>query len=165
MTYFDKLVIAFAFLMVYPLWTLLHEASHVFVASLMAPVKRVSWKLYPHRDVSGNLYFAKVDWAWSKLPESSKRWRAMLYLAPRVMNVVASIAFPFSFIFSSPWSYAWLIFWGGGLVDFFIGSIGRSNVSDLQRASNLLSLSPWVIRILGLSVVLSSLICFVLRSF
>lgn len=141
----------------YPLWTFLHEASHVLVASQMAPLKWVRWWLYPHRDEDGNFFFAKVQWLWDSQPKDDKWQWAALYSAPRVMNSVASLVFPFSFLFESPWCFIWMIVWGAGLIDFSVGSVGLREYSDLCRTATALELNPWVLRAAGLtSVALSA---------
>lgn len=76
------------------------------------------------------------------------------------MNLVAAAMFPFSSFFPGQWSMVWLVFWGCGLVDLFVGSLGISPVSDLRRASESLGTNPWVLRIVGMVILLTSLCVF-----
>jgi hypothetical protein len=156
MSIWEWALIAASALISYPLWTFLHEASHVLVASLMSPLKEVRWWLYPHRDEAGSFFFARVQWLWESQPTHNKWWWAALYSAPRAMNLIASVFFPLSFLFETPWSFAWMILWGAGLIDFFVGSIGRSEHSDLRRTASVLSFDPIVLRALGFCTISTS---------
>lgn len=147
-----------ALVMSWPMWTVLHELSHVLVAKLLAPVKRVDWWLYPHRDENGNFFFARVSWQWVDDPSLTNRDKIMLYSAPRIMNVVAAIMLPFSCAFSSPWSYVWFIVWVAGLIDLFVGSLGISEASDLKNSAKVAGISPWIFRVVGMLVALMSVI-------
>jgi len=144
------------------LWTLAHEASHVIVANIVAEITDVKWWLYPHKDEAGNFYFAKVQWLWDP-NEVKPNELALIYLAPRLMNIVAALALPFAALFPLPWMIAWIIFWGAGIVDFFVGSMGINEYSDLKRAAAALNIEPNIIRITGFSVIgLSVILCFLL---
>lgn len=151
------LVIATA-LVSHPLWTFLHEASHVLVARMMSPLREVRWWLYPHRDEDGNFFFAKVQWLWETQPSDSKWWWAALYSAPRAMNLVAAVSFSLTSLFNSPWSLVWMVLWGAGLVDFLVGSIGYSEKTDLRRTASALGLDPWVLRVVGFCIIVTSVL-------
>ena len=147
------------------LWTALHETSHVIAAHSFAKLTDIKWWLYPHRDEAGNFYFAKVQWNWNAEPASPIH-NAIIYLAPRVMDIVAAIALPFAVIFSVPWMIAWIIFWGSGIVDFIVGSLGISEYSDLKRAATHLTIDPNIIRIIGFAIIsISIVLCFALIGF
>jgi len=148
--------------LVWFLWTSAHEASHVIASGIVAKITDVKWWLYPHRDEQGNFYFAKVQWSWD--PNTVKpNDLAITYLAPRFMNVIAALALPFAVLFPLPWMIAWIIFWGAGIVDFFVGSMGISEYSDLKRAAAALNINPNMIRVAGFaSITLSVVLCFLL---
>lgn len=139
------------------LWTILHEASHVIAAKSVTDLSDVKWWLYPHRDEAGNFYFAKVQWNWdaSKVSDTEN---AAVYLAPRLMNIVAAIAFPFAFLLPLAWMIAWIIFWGAGLVDFIVGSMGQSEYSDLRLAAKHMKINPNILRGTGYAIISTSII-------
>ena len=145
-------------LMVWPLWTLIHEISHILVANEIAPVKDIKFWLYPHIDEEGKFYFARVRWSWNPWPIVSDFTLAMVYLAPRIPDLFATLMFPYGILFSSPWKYIWYILWGGGLVDMFIGSLGIRKHSDLQISSKLLKIDPKIIRVISLVIIMTSII-------
>lgn len=138
--------------LVWLIWTCIHELSHYIMAKRFAELDDVKWWLYPHRDEEGNLFFAKIQWQWLGPPPSSFE-HAMIYLAPRIMNIVASIALPFAALLSLPWMIAWIIFWGAGIVDFFVGSLGMSILSDLRKASLHLKIDAYILRVFGFTTI------------
>lgn len=138
--------------LVWLIWTALHELSHYLMAKHFADLDDVKWWLYPHRDAEGNLYFAKIEWKWLG-PVPSAFQHALIYLAPRIMNVVAAIALPFAALLPLPWMIAWIIFWGAGIVDFFVGSLGMSELSDLRQASKYLKIDAYNLRVFGFTTI------------
>lgn len=148
-----------------PLWIVIHEMSHILAAKQIAPVKDIKLWLYPHRDEEGKFYFARVRWSWDPWPVISDFVLAMVYLAPRIPDLFATLMFPYGFLFSNPWCYVWYIFWAGGLIDLFVGSLGIRKYSDLQIASKFLKLNPWIFRTVGFTLVLISAIIGLVRYF
>lgn len=143
--------------LVWFLWTLAHEASHVIAAGLVGKTSDVKWWLYPHKDEDGKFYFAKVQWTWETESLSPQKI-AITYLAPRLMNIIAAIALPFAVLFPLSWMIGWIIFWGAGIVDFFVGSMGMNIHSDLRVASTSLNIDPNILRIAGFSIIATSVI-------
>lgn len=144
-----------ASLLSWPLWTVLHELSHVVVAASYSKISDVKWYLYPHRDKEGNFFFARVQWSWLEPTLSPMQW-ASIYSAPRLMNFIAAIIAPLYFLFPAPWCYLWLILWSASLIDLFVGSLGISEKSDLRRTCSVLNIRPWSLRLTGMSIVLAS---------
>jgi len=138
--------------LVWFLWTAAHELSHFLFAKSFTEIYDVKWWLYPHRDEAGNFYFARVQWNWNEAPESPVQ-HAMIYLAPRIMDIVAAIALPFAALLPLSWMIAWIIFWGAGIVDFFVGSLGMSELSDLRKASMYLNADPNILRVFGFVII------------
>lgn len=145
-------------LLVYLLWTIIHEASHVLAANEISPVKDVRFWFYPHKDENGKFYFARVKWSWEPWPIASDLVLGTVYLAPRIPDFFATLLFPHGYLFPSPWCYVWYIFWGGGLIDLFVGSLGIRKYSDLQISSTLLKLNPWTLRLCGFFMIAMSLL-------
>jgi len=138
------------------LWTVFHEASHAVAAKALLKARDFQFKLYPHMSRDNGFFFASASWTVLSTSRTDKK-EAMVLLAPRVMNLVAVIAFPFLLLFSGPVAVAWAIFWGAGLVDLFVGSLGISKASDIRRAGKLLNFNPNVIRILGFAAIIASI--------
>jgi hypothetical protein len=82
---------------------------------------------------------------------------AAVMLAPRVLGLLALCLLPLSALFPFAWLQAvWMVWWGAGLVDMAWGSVGSTEVSDLQRASKAMRWNPWFLRILGWTLVVVS---------
>lgn len=143
-------------LIAWPIWTLIHEFSHLAAAKLIRPI--LSWKLYPIPGMyEGNWYWARITWVY-QLPEMSGWEVFFTSIAPRMPGIVAGILFMFLSLLSGPFQILWIIFWGFGLIDFIWGSIGRSPASDLQKASEAVGWNPWILRIIGIVFVLTCLL-------
>jgi len=138
------------------LWTLLHEAAHALAAKLLMKAQDFKFNLYPHINEQKKFLFASVSWITPGTTRTDTK-EALVLLAPRVMSLVAVIAFPFLLLFSMPLAMFWAILWGAGLVDLFVGSLGISKASDLRRAAELLKFNPTVIRILGFAAIIASI--------
>lgn len=138
------------------LWTFLHELSHAVFAKVLLKAKDFKYKLFPHIDENKKFLFASVSWMATEENKNDTK-EAIVLLAPKVMNVVAAIAFPFLLLLPMPFAMAWAILWGAGLVDLFVGSLGISSESDIRRAGKLLNFNSNVIRILGLTTILASI--------
>lgn len=139
------------------LWTALHELSHVVAARAFRKLTKVRFFLWPHMH-EGDFYFARVQFWWEEGGPLKPSEEVTMKLAPRLLNIVAAIAFPFVALFSWPWNFAWAIGWGAGLIDFFVGSLGISPFSDLRMSAERLRIDPNVIRIIGLTIILVSVI-------
>ena len=74
------------------------------------------------------------------------------------MNLIAVISFVFFSLFPIPWNYIWLIFWGAGLIDLLVGSLGISPYSDLRRAAESLNINPYILRVIGFALITLSII-------
>jgi len=134
-------------------WIAIHELSHYFVCKFYADITDVEFKLYPHfyeKDGKKSFRVAAVHWKYvDKRP--TREQSAVICMAPRFPDLFACIALPFA-VFLQPYTIPfviWLCFFGCGIVDFFYGSIGFSEFSDLKRASKLLDISPNVFRVLS----------------
>lgn len=143
-------------IIVWFLWTLLHEMSHAVFAKILLKAKDFKFKLFPHINENKKFLFASVSWIPLEETRTDTK-EAIVLLAPRLMNLVAAIAFPFLLLFPMPFAMAWAILWGAGLVDLFVGSLGISSESDIRRAGKLLNFNSNVIRILGLATILASI--------
>lgn len=138
------------------LWTVLHEASHAIAAKLLLKAQDFKFKLYPHISEQKKFLFASVSWITPGTARTDTK-EALVLLAPKVMSLVAVIAFPFLLLFSMPIAMFWAILWGAGLVDLFVGSLGISAESDLRRAGKLLKFNPTLIRVFGFTAILASI--------
>jgi len=156
MNWYEWILLVLELPVVWFIWTALHELSHVAVAKMFLNIVKVNYWLYPHYD-NNNFYFARVQY-FHDIAEISRTKEALIYLAPRFMNLIAAISFVFFSYFPVPWNFVWLIFWGAGLVDFIVGSLGISPYSDLRKASEALQISPDVLRVCGFLVIALSII-------
>ena len=137
-------------------WATLHELSHAAVVSFFIRVKKFTFCLYPHKR-NGQLVFAYVSW---EPEEEQVTWEqfAWVLFAPRWLNLLACIAFPFMFLIPGDWKVLWGIFWFGGLLDFANGSIGVGHMSDMATYASVWDISPWVFRVVGFSLIFASII-------
>lgn len=137
------------------LWSFLHEMLHVVMAEHRVGVRDWSINLIPHR------YKGSWRWAsctWVPAGEVSERDRVWISLAPRIPDVGAALLFP-AFSYLPEWAWAgWFILFGAGLVDLGVGSMGRSEHSDLRRAAESLEISPWWLRLAGWAVLVLSVV-------
>jgi hypothetical protein len=129
------------------LWNVIHEASHVLAAKALGNVKEWSIKPYPHKH-NGKFRFAGAYWTWDGEPPTDGA-RGCIDLAPRIMDVVAIELLIVALFISGLAQILLLIFCAGGIIDLFVGSIGYSDSSDLQKAAKRLEINPWKIRITG----------------
>lgn len=145
----------------YFIWNTIHEASHLIAAHLQFRIKTWTINLIP------SLYKETIRWASCTFSPSRKptnKEELIVDLAPRVPDLLAAIMFPLAFLFT-PFTFLWflwVIFWGAGLIDFLIGSIGTTSHSDLQRASRRLKINPIFIRLIGFNTIFLSIITFIL---
>lgn len=137
------------------LWAAIHELSHL--AAIAATYGTHDWYIipWPHRH-EGYWYFAR----YHAVPETHPRLVdvGIVAIAPRIPGLIALAAFPFT----AP--HPWLaVLVGCGLVDFAVGSIGRSPSSDLCRAAYGFGLNRWLFRLAGWALVCISAGLFVWR--
>ena len=137
------------------IWAWLHERAHVYVADRLIGVVHYHISLRPRR-YKGGIRWAEVSYyLWRTPTEREKLWIA---LAPRVPSAVGVLLAP-----AGSWLavqgllgpyllLAWTVLLGGGVVDLITHSIGSHDRSDLQRAARYSGLSPWLYRIVGMSV-------------
>ena len=148
--------------LVFLFWSGVHEVSHYLVARFFVGAKDVQFRLYPHRDERLGFVWASVSWTSEGF--LSPRQRALVSLAPRVPDVIGCVAFSlWGLLPLGWWVWLWLLFWGGAVVDMFVGSLGTNPESDLARAARAWDVSPWLLRVGGMAVVLVSLFTLLLR--
>lgn len=135
------------------LWAYIHELCHVIMAKKLLGATDCKIIPYPHY-YEGHWYFARTQWV--VMPEKiSDKYMAITLLAPRIPNLIAVT------VFSLYDNSFWLVFWGVGLLDLFVGSLGITKQSDLRRGSELLGISPWWLRISGMSLLMMTIIVWV----
>jgi hypothetical protein len=134
------------------LWVTIHELAHIAAAKFTCGVSK--WRIYPypHTHADG-FYWGRATW-WP-LRQANDEEQIWISLAPRIPDITAALVFPLFLAF-----HWWIpaIIAGAGLVDFFTGSLGIREHSDLRRAATAWKLSPWVLRIAGMAVITASVI-------
>ena len=135
---------AVAIVLAYPVWSAIHEESHILVADQVIGVNSVRRELYPQ--ISDNrLYWAKYHFNYDRKPTIHEI--GLLSIAPRGPDLFAAVVAPML------WSlgyHALALLAYGGVVDLIVGSIGTNYNSDLQRASRGLGIKVWKLRLVGL---------------
>lgn len=157
MNWYEWVLLVLELPVVWFIWTALHELSHVALAKIFLNVVKVNYWLYPHYD-NNNFYFARVQYFHDLSKDTTRLQESFIYLAPRVMNLIAAISLVFFSWLPTPWNYVWFIFWGAGLVDFIVGSLGISPYSDLRRAADALQINPYILRIGGFAIIALSIV-------
>lgn len=138
------------------LWCAIHEYSHLIAYKVLGKVKSYKIRLWP-RKIEDRLVWAHINVELEKPLPMEQQWK--VNLAPRVPNIVAAVALPLGMLFLSGLGLmTWVIIWASGLVDFFVGSIGKHPSSDLMRASKSLDLEPVNLRLPGFMIIAISLI-------
>jgi len=142
--------ILLAIIPLFILWAFIHEMSHFLMMKRFVTVSWWKMKLYPH--------ISEYGFRWAAIEcrieqELSEKQKVMVALAPRIPDIIALCLFPLAYIMPGWWSIVWLSLCGAGIVDFAVGSIGYSKHSDLRKASTLLDISPWWLRIFGFSLI------------
>ncbi len=139
--------IIIALLLVIPcffLWSAIHEFSHYLVARSLRKITEIKFKIYPHEDPNFGFVWASFSWNFEGAPLTDKEL-AMVSVAPRFMDAIAGLLFPF-FVFFGP---IWFVVFGSGLVDLAAGSFGGHNESDLMRTARGFNVSPLILKICG----------------
>lgn len=137
-------------------WTALHELSHGIFAKYQADGYGFIYYLHPHRDDRGEFFFARVVWLsdnWDEIDPGRKGW---IFFAPRFLGILSLICFPLLGLFSLPGALVWAVVWAGGVVDTAVGSMGISPRSDLRKYSRMWGINPWIPRVVGWALVLTS---------
>mgnify|MGYP003965752031 FL=1 len=138
-------------------WSVIHELSHYFILKQYVKIKTVKFRFYPHVLKSGQFAFASITWTANRTLNEYQS--AKVSMAPRIPDLLSVILFVFwGTMSTTTLMLLWILFWGGGLVDLFVGSIGVNRESDLQRMSRGFKINSWVIRSIGMSTILLSLL-------
>ena len=141
-------------------WNVIHEMSHILAAMAFGDI--VDWKIkpYPHMK-DGKFRFAGAEWTWvGEVPGKEKK--AWISFAPRIPNILAAFLLFVGFYLTGVIQITWLIFCFAGIIDLAVGSLGISETSDLRKASVGLEINPWVFRVFGFTVSVTSIITILL---
>lgn len=142
---------------VFFLWSAIHEVSHWIAVKVTVPIKDTKFYLYPHKSSSGLFYWARVSWTYTGR-RLTKKERAWVSFAPRWFDLLALVLFPLAYLFSSWGALFWVAVWGGGIIDLINGSIDRSLGHDMRKYSKAWNINPWIFRIVGVVLALTSLV-------
>ena len=148
---FEIAVYIVAALVMWFLWLVTHEMSHIMAAFLVGDVKDWSIKPYPNRAADGHWRFASASWTWEGEAPSQKK-QGFVSLAPRIPNLLAIALIPVTLLLTGIPQMLLLIFCLEGVIGLIVGSIGKTPNSDLQKGARRLDISPWAIRLPGLMV-------------
>jgi len=135
-------------------WNYIHEMSHVLMAKLRVGVAKYELKLLPYKDPVYGWRFGSCKY-WL-LEEPTEKDQAFISLAPRIPDALAVIMFALTGLFSGWLAVVWAAFWGAGLIDLGVGSMGISEHSDLRKAAKSAGYTPWLYRIFGWSAIATS---------
>lgn len=150
------ILLAVASIVSYILWVLIHEMSHFLFAKWFTNAKLLELNVIP-RIVDKTIFWASVRWLPERSPPT-KNHAALIFLAPRIPNVISLVLtclLPLLPIDNHLFLLLTVLL-GGALVDLINGSLGVSQYSDLKRASSILSISPWVLRIAGFGLAIAA---------
>jgi len=136
------------------LWASLHELSHYIAIKRYRSNAKGEFFLYPHRH-EGRFLWARVSWEFEGV-ELSPTELAWVSFAPRWPDLVGVIG---TTVLALALGWSWWALWlvillGGSFFDLLIGSLGVNAESDLQRASRGWGISPWALRVPGLTLTL-----------
>lgn len=113
-------------LLSYLIWSYLHEYAHISMAEYCVGVREYSLKLYPHKHPKLGFVFASASYTLEREPSDYED--ALISFAPRYLNALAVLFFPFC---SESLFLSVLV--GGGLVDLIRGSFIFCATSDIKR--------------------------------
>ena len=137
------------------LWAQLHERAHVWMADHLIGVVYYKISTWP-RWYEGGVRWAHVKYYMVRQPTAPERF--WISMAPRIPSAVGVILAPLGPWFLSGWLLlVWLTVWGGGVVDLITNSLGLHESTDLRKAARATNTSPWLYRIVGICVALSSI--------
>ena len=145
------------------MWATLHELAHWLTVKAFVPLRETKFTLYPHWSKDtwgtdlGTFYWARVQW-WYKDKPLTENQMAWSLFAPRWLDLLAVLLFPLAVLFGGWAGISWMTLWGGGLIDLLVGSIDRGSQHDMRRYSTLWGINPWIFRIGGPLLVLTSFI-------
>jgi len=134
-------------------WAFLHELAHLLAARATTGVVEWAMKLYPHL-FKGSLRWAAISYTLERKPR--RKEKILISMAPRILDFVAVVAFPWGVLFGGLEAVAWWCIWGAGLVDFVVGSLGFSQHSDLCKAADAAGVNRWLLRITGFLLISAS---------
>ncbi len=142
------------FVLSYFLWAYMHEYAHLLTAKRLVGVKSYTMRIYPHKHPRLGFVFASVSYE-SLRQSMTLDERAWISFAPRFVDALALIIFPYTYDLD----IFWIILVGGGLVDTIRGSFIFSPTSDIKRYCDAWGLSYPHVRnaqllLVGLSAVL-----------
>ena len=112
----------------YFVWAYIHEYAHLLTAKKLVGVKSYKMRIYPHKHPRLGFVFASVSYEYEKEAITLDQ-RAWISFAPRILDAIALIVFPFT----SELDLFWVILVAGGLVDTIRGSFIFSPTSDIKR--------------------------------
>lgn len=125
---------------VFFLWCVIHEAAHL-LAILPHKPTALQFRPYPHKH-QGAWYWARISYRLST-ENISKFGAVTIALAPRVTDLIACVLL---IIGAYSWNVFVLVFLLGGAVDFFTGSLGISDNSDLAVVARVTNSNRWFVR-------------------
>lgn len=137
-------------------WITVHELAHLFTAQILVGARLIKLRPWPHR-LDGDLVGGSVSYRYPNDRLPSKIKRAMISLAPQVVNVTAALLLPLAFLFNGRGFLIWSIVWSAGIIDLMCSCTDRSKNSDLTKTVKALSCSPWVFHIGGFVIALISI--------
>jgi hypothetical protein len=149
----EILVYVLAAIVIWPLWLVIHEMSHIAAARMVGPLKSWAIKPYPNKADDGHWRFASAKWTWEEEPTPTQR--GLVSLAPRVPNLAAIMLILATFFLTGIAKVLLLIFCAAGVIGLVVGSIGSTKNSDLQKGAEKLEINPWAIRVVGLVISLA----------
>jgi hypothetical protein len=134
--------IIISLLLVFPLWSIIHELSHITAAKLVfhdiSPWKIIPW---PHKH-EGKFYWARCSYT---IPLSASYYdeQSDVWSAPRIADwvlggifIIVGIFYPIALIFAV-----------GAVIDIFVGTLGIDKQSDIQLEATLSNKNIWSLRI------------------
>ena len=153
------LVFLVASLVTFFVWSVIHEMAHVLMAKILINVTDWSIRPYPHiyEDDDGKRYFVWALSMWTYQGEVTSKQTAAIYLAPRIPDVIAACLLQLYWIMPQSFLTLLLVVFGiGGIVDLVVGSVGRSDISDITRASKALGIPQWILSAVGWVIALAA---------
>lgn len=152
---------------VFFLWNAIHEFSHLLAVKATIGYQWYKVNLFPqwYGNKWWQVRFGLIQWMPNIGKPATPRQKALISFAPRFANFIAAALFPLFALFPGYWSLLWIMIFGAGLVDFAVGSIGYTEISDLKKGSAALGISPWIARICGFGVIAVSVAIGILAHF
>jgi len=138
-------------------WAWAHEFCHLLAHKVCGADGTYVIKVLPHK-WRDKWYFARLHWVQYFIPPGglTPTQRGFIEIAPRFVDLLAVIALPFAILFPGVLCWMWIVFWGGGIIDLIVGSIGWSERSDLRQGASWFEISPWILRTVGFTLAILS---------